>query len=128
MTLRTFLTIVTILAVPHGIAFVLAPDVLATLYGMDHSPAVALMSRLFGGALMAWGGIIWSARNFRDDAAVRAVLVCTGVPELIGLLTVVMATLSGTLNAMGWFAALIYLFGAFGCGYFAMVQSRLSPV
>ncbi|SIN91869.1 hypothetical protein SAMN05443247_00714 [Bradyrhizobium erythrophlei] len=128
MTLRTFLTIVAVLAIPHGIAFVFAPDLLATVYGLDHSPAVALMSRLFGGALLAWGGIIWSCRNFRDDAAVRAVLICTGIPEVIGLITVVMATMSGTLNTLGWVAALIYLFGAAGCGYFVMAQPRLSPV
>ncbi|MDN5002017.1 hypothetical protein ACFQZO_14080 [Bradyrhizobium sp. GCM10027634] len=58
MPLKTFLAIVTILAIPHGIAFVFVPDLLATIYGLEHSPAVAFMGRLFGGALIAWGGII----------------------------------------------------------------------
>ncbi|OSI23732.1 hypothetical protein BST65_20700 [Bradyrhizobium canariense] len=118
--------IVTVLAIPHGIAFNLMPDLVAASYGLSPSPDVALAGRLFGGALLAWGGMLWSARNFRDDGAVRAVLVCTCIPEIIGLLTVVMATMAGTMNTMGWIAALIYLFGAAGCGYFLLTQPRLS--
>jgi hypothetical protein len=41
----------------------------------------------------------------------------------------VMATLAGTMNAMGWVAVLIYLFSAVGCGYFLTIQSRrLAPL
>ena len=36
------------------------------------------------------------------------------------------ATLSGTVNALGWLAVVIYGFGALGCGYFLTAQSNLS--
>lgn len=128
MNLRMFLAILAVLAIAHGIAFVLAPELVDAIYGLSQSPAVALMSRLFGGALLAWGGMIWSARDFRDEAAVRAVLICTGAPEVVGFITTVVATLSGTLNAMGWVAAVIYLFGASGCGYFLVASPKVSAV
>jgi hypothetical protein len=51
---------------------VLAPDQVLANYGIEHSPALALVGRLFGGALLALGVILWLARDFRDEAAVRA--------------------------------------------------------
>ena len=118
MTIKTFFTILAVLAVIHGIAFVLAPDHLASVYGLEHSLAMALLSRLFGSALLAWGMILWFAKDFADAATVRAVLVSTGIADVIGLVVTVMGTLAGTMNQMGWVAVLIYLFGAAGCGYF----------
>ncbi|MDN5002016.1 hypothetical protein ACFQZO_14075 [Bradyrhizobium sp. GCM10027634] len=41
-------------------------------------------------------------------------------------MTAVAATLSGVLNAMGWLAAAIYLFGSAGCTYFLTTQAKLS--
>jgi hypothetical protein len=125
MTIKTFFTILAVLAIIHGIGFVLAPDQLATVYGLEHSLAMALLSRLFGSALLAWGGIVWYARDFRDEGAVRAVLISTGIADVISVVVTVMGTLAGTMNEMGWVAVLIYLFSALGCGYFLMGRSRL---
>jgi hypothetical protein len=84
------------------------------------------MSRFFGGALLAWCGILWAARGFRDTAAIRAVLISTAIAEAIGALTAVAGTMSGTLNGLGWLAVLIYLFGTVGCAYFAMGDKELA--
>jgi hypothetical protein len=81
MTIRIFLSIIGALGVIHGAAFIIAPYEVAAVYGLEQSLAVALVSRLFGAALVAWGAILWSARGFRDEAAVRAVLISTGVPK-----------------------------------------------
>ena len=124
MTLKVFLSIVALLGVVHGVAFLVAPDQVATLYGMPTSAAVALMSRFFGGALLAWCGILWAARSFRDEKATRAVLICTAAAEAIGVLTAIAGTTSGTLNGLGWLAVLIYLFGTVGCVYFAKGQKH----
>jgi hypothetical protein len=80
------------------------------------------MSRFFAGALHGWCGIIWSARGFRDDAAIRSVLFATAVAEAIDILISIAAALSGTLNALGWLAVAIYAFGTVGCTYFAMAK------
>jgi hypothetical protein len=125
MTIGVFLSIIATLGVVHGVAFIVAPDQVASIYGLQPSLAVTLMSRLFGGALIAWGAILWSTKNFRDEAAIRAVLISTAIAEVISLLFVIQGTLTGTMNAVGWVAVLIYLFGAAGCGYFLMGQKRL---
>jgi hypothetical protein len=128
MTIKLFLSIIGALGVVHGVAFIIAPDQVASIYGLQTSPAVVLMSRLFGAALVAWGAILWLAKNFRDEAAIRAVLISTAVAEAISLCFVVQSTLAGTMNAMGWVALLIYLFGAVGSVYFLTGQKRLAAV
>jgi hypothetical protein len=54
---------------------------------------------------------------------VRGVFIATIIGNTVGLIVVVMGTTAGTLNSMGWVAALIYLFGAAGSGYFVMARS-----
>lgn len=128
MTIKLFLSIVGGLGVVHGVAFILAPDQVASLYGLQTSPAVALVSRLFGGALVAWGAIVWVAKSFHDEAAVRAVLTSTAVAEAISVCFVIQSTMAGTMNAMGWVAVFIYLFGTVGSVYFLTGQKRLAAV
>jgi hypothetical protein len=128
MTIKLFLSVIGALGLIHGVAFIIAPYEVASLYGLEQSLAVAFVSRLFGGALVAWGAILWLAKTFRDEAAVRAVLIATCIAEAISLVFVVQATLAGTLNSMGWVAVLIYLFGAAGCAYFLMGKQRLAAV
>jgi hypothetical protein len=50
MTVRTFFTILAVLSFLFGIGFVLAPGQVLANYGIDLSPALALVGRLFGGA------------------------------------------------------------------------------
>lgn len=128
MTIKLFLSIIGALEVIHGVAFIAAPSPVALLYGLEPTVAVALMSRLFGGALIAWGAILWSTKDCRDEATVRSMLVATAVAEAISLVFVVQSTLGGTMNGMGWVAAFIYLFGAAGCAYFLTGQKRLAAV
>jgi hypothetical protein len=124
MTIRMFFTILAVLSFLFGAGFVLTPDQVLANYGIEHSPALALLGRLFGGALLTLGVILWLARDFRDEAAVRTVLVGGLVGDVVNLVVATMGTLAGTTNALGWSTVLIYLFGAVGSGYFLIAQSR----
>jgi hypothetical protein len=122
MTIRTFFAILAVLSVLFGIGFVLAPTQVLANYGIEHSPALALLGRLFGGALLTLGVILWLARDFRDEAAIRTVLVAALIGDAVNLVVATMGTLSGVVNALGWTTVLIYLFGAAGSGYFLMAR------
>ena len=127
MTIKTFFTIIAVLALVHGVGFVLLPEQVAASYGMATSASTVLMARLFGAALVGLGLIFWFARNGSSES-VRSVFVATIIGNAVGLIVVVLGTTAGTLNSMGWVAALIYLFGAAGSGYFMMARSSpLSP-
>jgi len=97
-------------------------------YGIETSPALALLGRLFGGALLTLGVILWFARDFRDEAAVRAVLLGALLGDVVNLVVATMGTLSGTSNALGWSTVVIYLYETLGSGHFLAARtSRLSP-
>ena len=121
MTVKTFFAIIAVLALVHGVGFVLVPEQVAASYGMATSAATLLMARLFGAALVGLGLIFWFARD-GSSKFMRSVFIATIVGDAVGLIVVVMGTAAGTLNAMGWVAALIYLFGAAGSGYFVMTR------
>ena len=122
MTIKTFFAIIAVLALVHGVGFVLAPEQVAASYGMAISASTVLMARLFGGALVGLGLIFWFARDGSSEST-RGVLIPTIIGNIVGLIVVVMGTMAGTLNSMGWVAALIYLFGAAGSAYFVMARS-----
>jgi hypothetical protein len=121
MTLKMFFTIIAVLALVHGIGFVLLPEQVAASYGLATSASTVLMARLFGAALLGLGVIFWLAR-FGAPESVSGVLIATIIGNTVGLIVVVMGTAAGTLNALGWVAALIYLFGAAGAGYFVVAR------
>jgi len=128
MTLRVFFTILAVLSFLFGIGFVLAPAQVLVNYGIETSPALALLGRLFGGALLTLGVILWFARDFRDEAAVRAVLLGALLGDVVNLVVATMGTLSGTSNALGWSTVVIYLYETLGSGHFLAARtSRLSP-
>jgi hypothetical protein len=118
MTLKTYCSIFAVLSVLFGIGFVLAPAQVLVIYGIESSPAVELASRLFGGTLLAVAVILWFAKNFHDQVAVRSVLIGFGVSDVVNLVVALLAVTSGTVNALGWSTVLIYLCGALGAGYF----------
>jgi hypothetical protein len=118
MTIKTFFAIFAVLSLLFGIGFVAAPGQVLSNYALENTPAVALMSRLFGGTLLAIAVILWSARDFHDEAAVRAVLIGLGITDVVNLVVAYMAISTGTTNALGWSTVLIYLCGAVGSVYF----------
>jgi hypothetical protein len=117
MTVKLYFAIFAVLSLLFGIGFVLAPGQVLSNYGIENSPTVALMSRLFGGTLLAIAVILWSARDFAE-AAVRPVLMGLCVADVVNLVVAIMAVSAGTTNALGWSTVLIYLCGAVGAGYF----------
>jgi hypothetical protein len=118
MTLKIYFSIFAVLSVLFGIGFVLAPAQVLANYGVESTPALSLMSRLFGGTLLAMAIILWFAKDFRDQAAVRAVLIGSGIADAVNLVVALLGLTSGTINALGWSTVLIYLCGALGAGYF----------
>jgi uncharacterized membrane protein len=129
MTIKTYFAIFAVLSILFGIGFVLAPGQVLINYGVESSPPVALMSRLFGGTLLAMAVILWSARDFHDQAAVRTVLIACVISDAVNLIVALLATTSGTINALGWTTVLIYLCGALGAGYFlaaSRTQQRMA--
>ncbi|MGO8738981.1 hypothetical protein [Rhodoblastus sp.] len=123
MSSKTFLTIISVIAIVFGVAFVLVPYTLADVYSVQPSPATAMDARFFGSALLAWGLISWLAREFEGEP-LRAVLIGSVAGHAIGAVVTVNGVLSGVMNGLAWMNVLIYLFGAAGCLYFIATGSH----
>jgi hypothetical protein len=79
-----------VLAVIQGIGFVMVPDEVASAYGLATSASTLLTAQLFGGALLAWGVIVWFTRDFSGEA-VRGVLIGTVIGDVVSLIIAAMA-------------------------------------
>jgi hypothetical protein len=115
MKLSSFLTIVAVVAVLFGIAFIAAPVWALVQYGITADRYVAFMSRLFGLTLLTVGLIIWFARTVTDPIAKRAILIAGLVGDVIGFVVALQGQLSELTNALGWLTVLIY--GLFAVGF-----------
>jgi hypothetical protein len=102
MTIKTFFSIIAVLALVHGVGFVLVPEQVAASYGMATSVSTILMARLFGAALIGLGLVFWFARGGTSETS-RGVLIATVVGNTIGLIVVVLGSVcrDAQLNGMG---------------------------
>jgi len=120
MSVKTFLTIMSILGLLFGIGDLLIPDRIGAIYGVEASPSAILMARFFGVALLAWALISWFAKDFHDDSDLVHVLAPSGLAFALGAVVAAMGTMSGVMNNMGWTSVAIFLFGAIGSFYFVL--------
>ena len=65
-------------------------------------PRAVLYLRFCGAAVLAWGLIVWFARNFRDWQTVRSILIGSIVGLVANIIITIWATLGGWLNANAW--------------------------
>ncbi len=108
MKLATYLAISGVVALLFGLEFLLLPEFALKLYGVPTDPHHVMLSRYFGGMLVAYGLVPWLGRGLRDDAAQRVVLQAGVVGNVIGAIISVLAALAGLQNQMAWGSVLIY--------------------
>jgi len=123
MSSKLYLTIAAVLAILYGIGFVLVPAKMGELYGVQPEPHAILNVQYFGSALLAWGVILWFARDL-DWAAVRGVLIGSVVGDAVGGLLSVWGISQGLVNAFGWTSVVIYVLLLLGALYFLSPCSR----
>ncbi len=107
MDTKLYLTIVAIVAILYGIAFVVFPANVVVLYGGPAEPHFLMAIQGWGSALLALGVIAWFARDFRDWAAARGVLIGLVVVDVVGGIINIWATIQGTVNALGWSSTVV---------------------
>jgi len=118
MKLSTFLTINSILVFLFGLAFLLMPDTLMSLYGVELNSIGVAISRLLGAAFLGFGTLRWLARNSTESGFLKAVVLSGFVEDSIGFLVLLKAQLAGLTNASGWSNVALYGLFALGFAYF----------
>jgi hypothetical protein len=122
MPLRTLLLIAGILALVFGLGFLLVPRPMLALYAVAPDPAVVLMSRFFGAALVQLGLILYLIRDVADPRTQRGVVLGSFLGSLAGFVVALTGQFWGLVNAFGWSTVAIY--GLLLLGYGSFVFGR----
>lgn len=103
MRLKLFLTINAILFIPFGLAMLAIPGILFPMFGIDLDADGILMARVFGSALMSIGIMCYLVRSEpMESAGLKAILIGNLIFHAIDAISTLMASLNGTMNALGW--------------------------
>ncbi len=124
MDTKLYLTIVAIVAILYGIAFVVIPANVVVLYGGPPEPHLLGAVQGWGSSLLALGVIAWFARDFGDWAAARGVLIGLVVLDVVGGILNIWGTIQGTVNALGWSSTVVYVVLLLGALYCLFTDSR----
>ena len=119
MKLGLLFTLNAVIAAAFGIAFIIVPAQLLEAYGVTLTPGTAVVSRLFGAALVGYGVLTWQVRAAASSDALRAVVLALFVGDVFGFGLSLQGMLAGATNALGWSTVVIYGLLAAGFGYFA---------
>ena len=122
MTLKTLLIVSAILAMGFGIAFMLLPVLLASLYGLELGPGGVFMTQHLGVDIAGYGLLAWLLRNDIHTQTMKRFLLGFFVIDVTGLVLSLTHQLTGTMNPMGWSIVAIHFLFALGWGYFRFVN------
>jgi hypothetical protein len=117
MDAKLYLTIAAVVAILYALAFLLLPVQASLFFSSFAEPRSVLYLRFCGAAVLAWGLIVWFARDFRDWHAVRGVLIASVAGLAVNILITVWATMQGWLNANAWGSAVVLFLLLLGGGY-----------
>jgi hypothetical protein len=119
MKLETLLTIAAVIAIAFGLAFVVAPALVLTQYGIALSPAVILMARFFGATLLNVGFILFLVRRVTEPRTRLGIVRGSLVGAVFGLIVAIHGQRIGVVNSLGWTTVAIYGLLTLGYAYFA---------
>ena len=97
-----YLTIAAIVAVLYALAFLVLPEQASMFFSGFAEPRAILYLRFCGAAILAWGLIVWFARDFQGWHAVRSVLIAGIVGLVVNTIIAVSALVQGWLNSNAW--------------------------
>ena len=124
MNTKLYLTIAAVVAILYALGFLLIPVQASLFFSGFAEPRAVLNLRFCGAAVLAWGLIVWFARDFRDWPAVRGVLIASVVGLAIDIVINVWATLLGWLSANAWGSTVVLLLLLLGGAYQLSIGAR----
>lgn len=120
MKIKLVMSIKAIVVVFFGLGFLFLPETLMNLYGMEINSGTIAVGRLLGQMYTLIALLLWLCRNTGEVSTKKAFAIAVTIGDAIGAAVTLLATLSGTMNSLGWSAFGIYLIFTLGFGYFLL--------
>ncbi len=126
MKLKILFIINAIVAIVFGVAFVLIPAKVYSMYAIESGAGLDYMGQLFGAALIGYGLIAWLVRKAADSDSSRAIILAFFIASGIGFVIALIGQLNEIIGSLGWLTVAIYLLLTIGFGYFQFSKSSSS--
>ena len=129
MTYRAIATANAIASVLFGLAALLVPTALASLYAITFDNAAVYAARLLGGSYVGYAIASFLTRDTGDRATRRAIAAANVFAWAAGCVVSTFAQVQGLANGVGWATAALELVFAIGWiwTYLAERSSRPEP-
>jgi len=124
MKLSVLFIITAIIAIVFGVAFLIIPGPVYSLYSIETNMMLNYMGQLFGAALIAIGLIAWGSRNAADSDARKAIIFSFFIADTIGFVIALIGELNQVVNVVGWTTVIIYLLLALGFAKFQFSKEK----
>ncbi|MBI3537209.1 MAG: hypothetical protein HY070_06605 [Chloroflexi bacterium] len=118
MKLSTLLLINAIAAFINALGFIFAPAQLLAFHLGVLGSTGEWIARELGGSTIGYAVLCWLARDVRDAAARRAIVIALGVSWGVGFVIALFRQFAEVANQNGWSAVAIYFLFAAGYAYF----------
>jgi uncharacterized membrane protein len=120
--LKTLLVLTSFFGIVFGLVYLLIPKYLLDFFDVDQTEAVIMTSRFFGGAILGYGVLAWSARNAGGSQTRRAIKLALFIAFLIGLVLSILSVTSGFFNSLGWIPVIFFAALTIAFGYFRFIK------
>ncbi len=122
MSRTTFASIASMASLVNGIPGLIAPDAMASLYGVTVDRQGVLLGQLLAGSYIGYAIINWTTRASSDVALRRGVGLGNLMAWSIGAVIWTYAASSGMTNALGWFGVGLTVVFTLGWAYFTFTD------
>lgn len=109
MIFRGLASINVVVSIAYGVAGVVFPAALASVYGAEITDREGLILRSLSASYLGLGVLCWATRGLSDGAARRAIAVGALASWGLSLPLAFVGQLAGLLNTLGWSIVAIQL-------------------
>lgn len=118
MRLFLTMTVTAIGSLLFGLAYLLAPGWILSIYNFVLEPSAQWIPRYFGATLLGIAAMCWYGRSAKSGIALRAIITGIFVTTVFGFIVSIFEILDGTRNLMMWSTVIIFFLLSIGFGDF----------
>ncbi|MHB8113743.1 MAG: hypothetical protein ACYDHA_09845 [Bellilinea sp.] len=117
MQIRMWMGVKAWVSLITGLGFLLVPVSALVILGTETDAVGLALARFFGATMFLVGLVLWMTRTVHDAHFLRTLAGAVFVGDTVATIVAVRETLSGTINAVGWVVAALYLAFCLAFGY-----------
>ena len=118
MRLSLTMTVTAIGSLLFGLAYLLFPERIMSIYNIVLEPSNQWVARYFGSNLLGIAAICWYGRSANSGIALHAIIKGVFITTVIGFVVSIFEIINGAGNMLVWSTVIIYFLLSLGFGDF----------